>query len=148
MISSNFEIIGQFWCALFLILNGLNQLYNRYCELVPPLEIFFLLVFVHVYSPKNNNKHVNCFISIFKPLPKLIYYYFFVEFIFLKRNGIMLVTTINNILKKKLFPFSGRFYYGHVEPRNPKEILLQLLEVYLNWLSNDQNLHGEYPLQH
>lgn len=105
MISSNFEIIGQFWCALFLILNGLNQLYNRYCELVPPLEIFFLLVFVHVYSQKINNKHVNCFISIFKALPKL--FFFFVEFIFLKRNGIMLVTTINNILKKNYFLFRG-----------------------------------------
>lgn len=148
MISSNFEIIGQFWCALFLILNGLNQLYNRYCELVPPLEIFFLLVFVHVYSQKNNNKHVNCFISIFKALPKL--FFFFVEFIFLKRNGIMLVTTINNILKKKLFPFSGRrlSIMAMLNQGNPKEILLQLLEVYLNWLSNDQNLHGEYPLQH
>lgn len=46
----------------------------------------------------------------------------------------MLVTTINNILKKKIISFFGEtpFYYGHVEPRNPKEILLQLLEVYLN----------------
>lgn len=43
----------------------------------------------------------------------------------------MLVTTINNILKKKLFPFSGRrlSIMAMLNQGNPKEILLQLLEV-------------------
>lgn len=36
-----------------------------------------------------------------------LFIFFFVEFIFLKRNGIMLVTTINNILKKNYFLFRG-----------------------------------------